>query len=342
RAPSADDLARLRRDLHRRFAVRSGDGPLRPRDAVGMRNLVAHQIVADRDKVAAGAAQLSKLPKGASPSEGFKWEYVIHPWFRESVQDIGPPGGTRHWEEDGWLDASAVHHFKALSGGALYLVTRDMQALIGHASATLPNFTISLTDVPSTTGYCLLALPSKLAGTVDVQAFSWSIAPDPAGTPVVLVGVWNVPQGAPGPIGLRWHYGFADGDAVHDPDDPQSTEAWRDLAWLVTFWRMVGEEWVSIDRTTPKASRGTSGQRGSAAPSEVRIVTLRRAKGHEGDPDVAGVSVDYSHRWWVRGHWRNQWYPSQERHAPRWIRGHVKGPEDKPFITKETVNVLRR
>src|SRR5690606_11012383 len=136
RAPSADDLARLRRDPHRRFSVRSGDGPLRPPDAVGMRNLVAHQIVADRDKVAAGAAQLSKLPKGASPSEGFKWEYVIHPWFRESVQDIGPPGGTRHWEEDGWLDASAVHHFKAVSGGALYLVTRDMQALIGHASAT--------------------------------------------------------------------------------------------------------------------------------------------------------------------------------------------------------------
>lgn len=30
------------------------------------------------------------------------------------------------------------------------------------------------------------------------------------------------------------------------------------------------------------------------------------------------------------------------RHAPRWIRPHVKGPEVKPLTARETINVWRR
>jgi hypothetical protein len=41
--------------------------------------------------------------------------------------------------------------------------------------------------------------------------------------------------------------------------------------------------------------------------------------------------VDWSCRWMVRGHWRNQYHPSIQRHDPLWIMEYVKGPEGKPL-----------
>jgi hypothetical protein len=46
---------------------------------------------------------------------------------------------------------------------------------------------------------------------------------------------------------------------------------------------------------------------------------------------------EWSHRWVVRGHWREQWYPSEGVHRLIWIEAFVKGPEDRPLIIKDTV-----
>ncbi len=79
-------------------------------------------------------------------------------------------------------------------------------------------------------------------------------------------------------------------------------------------------------------------RRGYAKQTEgnVNVVHLRRrvpAFDREGDRDR---SIDWSHRWVVRGHWRNQWHPNSKRYAPVWVMPHVKGPEDKPLIVKQT------
>lgn len=55
-----------------------------------------------------------------------------------------------------------------------------------------------------------------------------------------------------------------------------------------------------------------------------------------------GATREYRHRWIVRGHWRNQYYPSRNDHRPIWIDPHLAGPEDKPLLGGERVNVLRR
>ncbi|RKW71787.1 hypothetical protein [Galactobacter caseinivorans] len=47
------------------------------------------------------------------------------------------------------------------------------------------------------------------------------------------------------------------------------------------------------------------------------------------------------HRWVVSGHWRNQWYPSRNVHRPKWIPGHIKGPEGAPLRHVEKVHALR-
>ncbi len=67
---------------------------------------------------------------------------------------------------------------------------------------------------------------------------------------------------------------------------------------------------------------------------EEMVIHLRRID-HTGKRDGDPGEVEWSHRWWVDGHWRNQWYPSTQDHRPVWIDGYVKGPEDKPLVLKE-------
>lgn len=47
----------------------------------------------------------------------------------------------------------------------------------------------------------------------------------------------------------------------------------------------------------------------------------------------------YSHRWVVRGHWRRQWYPSQNRHIPIWITDYIAGPDDLPIEHRDRVTI---
>src|SRR5262252_772200 len=61
----------------------------------------------------------------------------------------------------------------------------------------------------------------------------------------------------------------------------------------------------------------------------VRVVELRRREPvatEHGERDV-----DWSCQWIVRGHWRQQFYPSKHLNQPIWITPYVKGPEDKPL-----------
>jgi hypothetical protein len=68
-------------------------------------------------------------------------------------------------------------------------------------------------------------------------------------------------------------------------------------------------------------------------PEEVRVVTLRRpAHPTEGKP--RGPRGPAQHHWWVTGHHRAQWYPSQEAHQVIWIRPYLKGDPDQPLLHK--------
>lgn len=51
-------------------------------------------------------------------------------------------------------------------------------------------------------------------------------------------------------------------------------------------------------------------------------------------------SREWRHRWVVRGHWRNHWYPSLKDHRPVWISPYLKGPADAPLLGGEKVTVV--
>jgi len=66
----------------------------------------------------------------------------------------------------------------------------------------------------------------------------------------------------------------------------------------------------------------------------VSVVDLRAYEGTGAGPNGTGKQVDRSHHWWVRGHWRAQWFASEKAHHPIWIESHIKGDQTKPLLDK--------
>jgi hypothetical protein len=82
----------------------------------------------------------------------------------------------------------------------------------------------------------------------------------------------------------------------------------------------------------PRAAARRVTRLGVSVP-DVRVISLRRTSGSS----VGGGSREWSHRWMVRGHWRQQWYPSIGQNRPIWVDPYLKGPEGAPLLGGEKV-----
>lgn len=74
-------------------------------------------------------------------------------------------------------------------------------------------------------------------------------------------------------------------------------------------------------------------RRGTPAPDENLVV------------DDVGVIADAEARraqtrWLVRGHWRNQYYASEDTNKPVWIEEHTAGAPDAPIVRRDRVLVI--
>ena len=108
--------------------------------------------------------------------------------------------------------------------------------------------------------------------------------------------------------------------------------------WL-TFLRVMNRlmaEKITLS-TRYKAHRTT--RRGAGRVNlkveDVIVVELRRRS--EKGTSENGSKREYSHRWIVKGFWRNQYYPTLRSHRKKYIGAHVKGPKDKPLIVKKRI-----
>ena len=72
---------------------------------------------------------------------------------------------------------------------------------------------------------------------------------------------------------------------------------------------------------------------------DVRVLSLRNPDHGRYELEAATGIKLRAH--WVRGHWRNQWYPSLEDHRTIWIDGFVKGDASLGTVTGPKVYVAR-
>lgn len=101
--------------------------------------------------------------------------------------------------------------------------------------------------------------------------------------------------------------------------------------------RLFGITQESADRSTRRRL-----ERAGREVPKVTVIALRATDyGHverRGEPG----DVDWSCRWAVRGHWRQQYHPSTGERVPKWIHPHFKGPEHLPLRTLQRVFSVTR
>jgi hypothetical protein len=277
-----------------------------------------------------------------------------------------------HSEQGAWVEADVVvngygrdeargmsdYRAECLRRSALWWVSSDMVKLLEHAAPSMPSQPLMPTDPPD--AYGIVFFETTVAGTETVEgaaaergpmkiaAMAWYPASYRDGEHVLGIDSyqyvdigghrdWVYTGGCSWPLGV----GVDDTDGpIGDPDVHRSIA--EDRRRLAAIWTLSQQDAVAERRNVavPRADARRD-MRANIEPSTLRVVRLRRVQGRE-DADDIGSSRDYSHRWIVSGHWRNQYLPSVDTHRLQWIAPYVKGPENKPLVVKETVKAWVR
>jgi hypothetical protein len=137
---------------------------------------------------------------------------------------------------------------------------------------------------------------------------------------------------------------------------------WSHLIWVLTKKAMAAlsiveaEEVILVDAPMERRDRKRAEKRGWPIAQQVMIRPARRRA--DGERTVTGNEANYSHRFWVRGHYKHfplgtrvaDVRPDLVRPCPRtdlatncgfcrriWTPPFIKGPDDKPLVLKTLV-----
>ncbi|MGC4154507.1 MAG: hypothetical protein QM628_15715 [Propionicimonas sp.] len=124
-------------------------------------------------------------------------------------------------------------------------------------------------------------------------------------------------------------------------DDASQHTSEVTLRWLLACWRLMGQTVTEVGFDKPSRQHRRQLERKNVPLKQVTIIRLR----HRGARGDGGTAVNWSHRWVVRGHWRQQ--PCKDENGewttrPVFIHPHIKGPESAPILVRSHVNYLVR
>lgn len=230
---------------------------------------------------------------------------------------------------------------QTLSGADPYFVTGPICSLIMVGAESLPDLPIGDIDIPGVLGFVYLSKPSAGIG-----AFSWRKMSrkdeDPTGRKwefggpnpnAFLVTTYSsIPSGYWSLGSLTWDflYGWGKGwqDSAENMTENMGDSMMEQRRFIQAYFTFLSQPLV-MRSVAPiqRQARKRAAAAGLEAPL-LRIVSLRH-------PVRQGTGKnqprEWNWQWIVKGHWRNQWYPSLQAHKLKWIESYVKGPEDKPL-----------
>jgi hypothetical protein len=183
-------------------------------------------------------------------------------------------------------------------------------------------------------GLCVFQEPCLYVTTAGVReplsALAWSVGMSMTRREVWLSirGIVWTPNGAM----VEW---WSDGGSISHDDssiDPEfRSERLTFTKWICTAAMFMEQEILVTAAQKPDRATLKRAMKALVEPN-CHVVQLRKQlhDGSSSEHDPLGT-VEWSHRWLVRGHWRRQFFPSRGTNAPVWIHPHVKGPDEKPF-----------
>jgi len=118
---------------------------------------------------------------------------------------------------------------------------------------------------------------------------------------------------------------------IVDVFSPRMGDGQRLLRFLGASLLFLEQKLLTIDREPIDRLARRRLEAVDAILPELRVIRLRVPKRSGQSTD--SYPVDWQYRWMVRGHWRQQWFASDQSHRPIWITPYIKGPDDKPLKT---------
>jgi hypothetical protein len=191
-------------------------------------------------------------------------------------------------------------------------------------------------------GFFWFAKPPSISGSDEdnhVQAIAWRVISDTADPGLWVTYFMRVASGDFGPIGhWCWRFGHSlaaecQDVAAIEPDaliENPLAHRWSLLRLIATAWAFLEQRILVI--APQRASRALRRR----LPIDLRETLIHTIILRRQQPMAAATvdnqgDVEWSWRWIVRGHWRDQWYPSIGHHRPIWILPYEKGPAEKPL-----------
>jgi len=242
---------------------------------------------------------------------------------------------------------------------APWFVTSDVCQLIEHAAPQMPDWVLTEEDLPAGGGLVVFAdIIESENNEADadvpywVNAISFYVV-QRGDDRYIQFDDWEASTRLHGAAGWSWmssgrHSWFL-GTSVDDfgriSVRPGNTEAGfrtqsaamrRRIACL---WALAKTPRL-VERTEAHDTRAT--RRRAARKGITTPVVLFDIRPNEYTGGGVERPTNWSHRWIVGGHWRNQPHgPGGTLRRPTWIAPHVKGPGDKPLVVKDRVGVVR-
>jgi hypothetical protein len=243
-----------------------------------------------------------------------------------------------------------------IAAGEMYWVSSDMTGLALDAAGDVPGFTPS-TDLPAASGFMVLekSLPpmdtwiitpelKQVNVPLSIDALSWTVVEGR-----IFIESYcrseNVPQARENDDSyfepVRFFRG--DGGKFFDCDDASVDESsHRLMQFLAAASHLMANPAVADrKRLAPKTPAARKAAK-KGHSTDVTVVTLHAPRHVEtGERNETGRT--YTHRWVVRGHWRNQAHG--KNHSQRrvtWVPSYTKGPAGKPLRQTERVWAWRR
>lgn len=258
-------------------------------------------------------------------------------------------------------DASMRIYRDSLFYGETFYMNKEFCALVDHARATVPDdlvFEDNWMHTPA--GFMWLETPFEVPkpaavsfiddiGIVpSIRAVSWKLQEN--GYAFLIFQDWRSVVSSSQGFGCWSQFIMRNGDILRermrhfentsdDKDAPgtsrysESTESDKghEMRWVFTAMHLMAQRLaMTVEHRTSPMARESARRKKLAITPMLKVVTLRRM---EADRPAGG---EYQHRdwqwkWIVDGHWRNQWYESEQLHRRIFIESYVKGPDDKPL-----------
>jgi hypothetical protein len=222
-----------------------------------------------------------------------------------------------------------------LRNAETYYVADDMCTLLEASWESLPDSPLLDEKVPSLCGFILYEKPIEGA---------WINEEGEVTESPVYGHLWGINHSELAVFSLE-NFSLGESSRAFLPEDvvvarfdEPSRQTTRPLRATWAFMRQkLAETTVeSVDR--PERRRCAK----LDLPQTVNVVRVRKYIQTKND-NPEQRDVEWSHRWLVSGHWRNQpCGTGREDRRPTWIPGHIKGPEDKPLIVKDRVTAWVR